>query len=172
MREISSAGDGLLVFINCDYLPGHHWMSFSCWYSINKNLPDARVIVAYKRGQAKYDLFHWTRKCKVRLSGYTYEPVWEVFGGQFKVVVLPPHAMAARSYDKESVGPVDVKEEELCTFVTYSNGCGRFNTSDWINRLGAPFFGASRKFRTSDCTVNELRVLELWDRMYSLFSSM
>ena len=171
MSEISSTGDGLHVIIDCDYLPGYNWMSFSCWYSINKNLPDAQVMVAYQRAEPKWDLFHWTRKCKVRLLSYQYKPVWKAFGEQGSVIVVSPESMAVRAYDPENVGPTEVKEEAFSTFVSYSKGCGRFNTPGWINKLGVPFWGAVRKFRTIDCTVDEIKILEMWERMYPLFSS-
>lgn len=170
-REVSSTGDGLYVFINCDYLPGHNWMSFACWYSINRNLPDAKVAVAYKRAEPRWDLFHWTHKCKVRLMAYAHEPVWDVFGGQITVKAVRPYTMAVRAYNKDNVGPNEAKEDAYSTFVSYFEGCGRFNVDAWINKLGAPFMGALRKFRTLECTADEIKVLELWERMFPLFSS-
>jgi hypothetical protein len=147
-------------------------MSFACWYSIDKNLPDAKIVVAYKRAEPKWDLFHWTRKCKIQLMAYVQEPAWDVFGGQFSIVVLPPHSLAIRSYNQKNVGPTDVKDNAFSTFVSYPNACGGFNTARWIDKLGAPFYKAVRRFGTSDCTADEIKVLELWERMCPLFSSM
>jgi hypothetical protein len=65
--EISSTGDNLNILIACDYLRHHNWMSFLCWYSLKKNLPDAKVYVASQRRIMEYNLFQWTRSCNVPL---------------------------------------------------------------------------------------------------------
>lgn len=167
--EISPTGNGLCIVINCDYIPGHNWMSFASWYSINTNLPDAEVLVAYKRAMPLWDLFHWTGKFKVQLIAYTEEPDWNYLKKNLLVKKIPPYVMAVRTYNSENFGPTDVKNEDYSTFVSYINGCGGFNASRWIDNVKAPF-ALSKRFRTIECSANEIKVLYLWAKMSRLFS--
>jgi hypothetical protein len=146
-------------------------MAFASWYSIHKNLPDAEVTVSPMRGDPKYDLFHWTRKCKVPLIYYVgpnVVPFGEIHQG---LVVVPVYAMAVRAFDSGNLGPSNVRSMESSTFVSYENGCGKFNTAEWIHKIRAPFRSARRKFGRISCSVNEVKVLDLWERMHRLFTS-
>jgi hypothetical protein len=76
--------------------------------------------------------------------------------------------MAVRSYE----GILDVthaKSSEMTTFVDYSEGCGKFVTSEWINRLDVPFAKVD-SFRQDDMTANEIAVFKLWERMYHFYA--
>ena len=50
-------GVNLNILISCDNSWHHCWMSYATWYSIYKNLPDAKVALSVPRGTVNY--FHW-----------------------------------------------------------------------------------------------------------------
>ena len=64
---ISSIGDNLNILISCNYTIHDNWMSFLCWYSLTKNLPQAKVVIACNRtmNSGNSELFGWTRKCNI-----------------------------------------------------------------------------------------------------------
>lgn len=59
----------------------------------------------------------------------------------------------------------EAKETEtLSSIVSYQKGCGK-----WIHKLkGCPFSNAAGLV-TSDMTVNEIRIIDLWKRMCQLY---
>lgn len=61
----------------------------------------------------------------------------------------------------------EAKETEtLSSIVSYQKGCGK-----WIHKLkGCPFSNAAGLV-TSDMTVNEIRIIDLWKRMCQLYSA-
>ena len=141
-------------------------MAFASWYSINKNLPDAKVVIASPRREYErtWLLFNWTYRLRVPLLFYTESITREAN------LVIPCTVMALRTYDTEHPGPVDVKSQEFATFVDYQEGCGRFIPSQWINRVAAPFRKAVKRLGTEDMTVNELKVLQMWEKLYILYT--
>ena len=157
------------VVIECNYLPGHDWISFACWYSIYENLPDASVEVYVERSFPKWTLFNWPRKINVPLKFGKNKNINNQTGK--KVISVPFCTMAVRSYNKDSIVS-DIRSENFSTFVTYLNRCAGFNTDRWINSLRAPFDDAERKFRTLDCYADEIKVLKQWERMLMLHSSL
>lgn len=61
---VSSTGKNLSVVIITE--PGKDWETFSTWYSIFKNLPDATVAVAIARNQeTPFQLFQWAKRLKL-----------------------------------------------------------------------------------------------------------
>lgn len=185
---ISATGDGLNILIACDYLPHHNWMSFLCWYSLSKNLPDAKVFVASHRRLMKHDLFVWTRKCNVPFilhkasddEGQIQSAI--EFGVSKPLLVISPNSICVRDFDEagfstESLSEIswlnddiscDCKEARSCPFVTYSNGWGKFVMSSWINKMSSPFlFGV--KYSKGDLTANEIRIGKLWNAVTPLF---
>ena len=173
---ISETGDRLGIVINCHPHLSDNWASFAAWYSFHKNLPDAKVAVAYNRLNATYDVFKWAYACKVTILTYSHKdpndvlPAMQVFNGMDLVKIISSHTMAVRTYNSDNLGPVDVRSENAATLVSYEDGCGRFITSEWINSVGHPFHNARRRFGNVDPTVNELKVLELWEKAGSLFT--
>lgn len=185
---ISSTGDGLNILIACDYLPHHNWMSFLCWYSLTKNLPEAKVFVASHRRLMKRDFFIWTRKCKVpyilhKESDDEGQIKYALNYGVCKpLLVLPPDCVCVRDFNEsgfipESLSEIttlnselscDCKDVNPCSFATYSNGWGKFVTSYWINKMSCPFFFCF-KYNQSDSTANELRIERLWNVAAPLF---
>lgn len=162
MPDISNTGDGLSIVIKCDYVPHHDWMSFASWYSITKNLPDAKVRMVCKRSGTPLQMFRWTRKVRVPFIQSSIEPqptsddLW-----------ITPDVMAVSTYDAENLGPVSVKENVVFTFASYLKGCGKFVLGEWINKR-CPF-QMSQRFYATDLTLNEYRVLRLWEKAFNSY---
>lgn len=65
-NPISFTGNGLNVAIVADYSFVDEWMSFACWYSIHRNLPDANVTLALAKPTMPQKYYYrWTAKAKV-----------------------------------------------------------------------------------------------------------
>lgn len=150
------------IVICSEYLPHHSWMAFAAWYSIQKNIPDAAVVLHIQNtNYSEHLLFNWATKLSVK-----------------KVKDIPPDyfriessVMAIRELGAEVVGPTDVKSELFPTFVNYSNGCGKFNVADWINNFEVPFYRAVDRWTNDNLTVNEYRVLKLWSQFYPVYTA-
>jgi hypothetical protein len=187
---ISSTGDGLNILIACDYLPHHSWMSFLCWYSLTKNLPEAKIAVASHRRLMKLNLFGWTRKCNVPFILHkATDDEGQVqaaldHGIEKPILVVPAEAMCVRDFTEAGFSPdaltevtrlnnemvCDCKEERPCVFATYPNGWGKFVTSSWINKGSCPFlFGV--KYGQGNLTANEARIGRLWNAATPLFQT-
>jgi hypothetical protein len=162
-------------------------MSFFCWYSITKNLPDSKVFVAAHRRKMTYDIFNWTRKCNIPLflhketdsEGQIQEVLKKV---EKPLLVIPPDCFCIRDFDEagfkldifdvqrpNSELLCDCREEKPCVFATYSNGWGKFVTSSWINKMGCPPLDV--KYNQGILTVNESRIGKLWDAATPLFQT-
>ena len=171
MNEITKTGDGLSVLIDCKHTRQHGWMSFASWYSINKNLPDAEILLICEREAPSEQYFIWTYRAGVKFFMYrkeNYDSLIDRVTKDKGVKIIKPYVMAVRDYKKECVGPVDVKSDEASTFVSYLNGCGKFVTSKWIDKR-EPFEEAYKIFHDYNFTVNEMKILKLWERSHQLY---
>jgi len=154
----------LNVIINCEEKVHHDWMAFASWYSIVKNLPDAQVQIYCKRtGNSLRQLFGWTYRYKVPLIKYHSINLPE---NSFQI---SPEIMAVSIYNKDALGPITTKSNENSTFVSYLEGCGKFVLSEWINSIRSPFEVVGKLY-TDNLTVNELKVLKLWEKCYSTYA--
>jgi len=161
---ITPTGNGLNILIECEYKPIENWMSFISWYSIIKNLPDAEVFVVCKRGIGSNQFYMWPRRAKVKFFMYNeIHPFQNVF-------TIKPNIAALRTYDEQLIGPADVRSDVLATFVDYSKGCGKFVVAEWINRAVGPFQEAVKKFSTNEMSANEIKLLNLWQQSYGIYS--
>lgn len=185
--KISPTGDGLNILIGCDYLPHHDWMSFLCWYSLSKNLPDAKVTVACHRRLMRYDFFGWTRKCKVPfiLHKATDDEGQVATVDARPLLVIPPDVVCVRDFNESGFSPdvladgvhrlvdglsCDCKEDKPCVFVTYPGGWGKFVTGSWINKMSCPF-SVGVKYAQGNMTTNEVRIGRLWSAVTPLFQT-
>lgn len=187
--KISDTGNGLTIIIGCDYTVLHNWMSFICWYSLTKNLPDAKVIVACNRTLMKSTLFRWTQKCQVPfvLHKPTDKQGQILIAQSIKpVLYIPADVICIRDFGEAGFSPNELSEEKeyflndklvcdckdngACVFATYFNGWGRFVMSDWINRSSSPFI-STVKFDSGNMTANELRISRLWRSATTLFQT-
>jgi len=177
MKDISLTGKGLTVVVKSKYSPIHNWMTFSAWYSMWKNLPDAEVIIMCERGIYSKQLMSWAQRISVKFFSYCKDkdPVQvatinELITSGNKVMLFEePCVVAADVFRDGKV--VDSKSSETGTFVSYREGCGKFVVSRWIDKLETPFAGASTRLMTPSVTVNEMRVLKLWDKMSLVFDN-
>jgi hypothetical protein len=167
---IDLTGSNLGILIDCDYKPGHNWMSFAACYSIYKNLPDAQVVVLVRRGVSPFSLFGWCYKFGVPILQYCRDlNKSKLLGNCEKVLKIPPMVMALRGFEEfGTIGPVSVKSEDFSTLVDYSGGCGKFVLSEWIDRPDGPFRFTNR-LAAAELTPNELKVFGLWEQMARVF---
>jgi hypothetical protein len=70
-----------------------------------------------------------------------------------------------------SCDPVSSKSNNQASFIDYSDGCGNFVVDKWINNQEVPFYRAMRRFRTHDLTVNEVAILNFWERCGFVYKS-
>lgn len=158
----------ICVVIECGYKPCHNWMTFVSWYSVIKNLPDAEVAIACKRGPVKKQYYLWAKRAKANF--FMYSDTYQF--NRANKIIIQPHVMALRDYDAETAGPVPVQSNEIATFVDYSSGCGRFVVSEWIHKDMGPFQEAVRRFSAPEMSINEVRLLAIWQQSYGLYSAL
>lgn len=161
---ITETGSGLIALIRCDYSLHHNWMSLVSWYSISKNLPDARVMVCCEKSKKNidYPLFSWTNKFNVKLS-------YKINNFKDFNLEIPCDWMAINTWNEKNLFG-EIKSNDPCTFCSYKNGCGNFVASEWIDKLVPPFIKVD-SFAKGDLCVNELKVLELWRKVMPIYSA-
>ena len=164
-------GNGINVIIEAEATPIHDWMAFSCWYSLTKNLPDATVGIRFN-SRDNHNLFQWVKRLKIpryfaNHEGLSFEP---------SVVMVRELTKVHLELLQENFNIVnnyllcDAKVDNIVPFVSFSNGCGAFVTSNWINSMDYPFPWAER-FMTSTSTTNEVRILKLWKQLSPLYTT-
>ena len=165
MPDITPTGKGLTVLISCNYDPHEDWMVFASWYSIFKNLPDAAIKIACLRANPFSEFFNWTTRCQVPFIQYSEKDknVKELFQIE-DALVIKPDVMAVWHYDAMAVGPASSKSDENSTFVSYLDGCGKFVLGEWINTMRKSPFSMTSKLYADDLTLNEYRILKLWEK--------
>jgi hypothetical protein len=169
-------GDGLNIVCKTGYSFHDDWMTFACWYSILKSLPDAKFSIFCPSVDSHGLYFQWAPRCRVNFS--------TILPTNTPLLIVPPLAMAVRSLDQKCVDLLseihfveldgrlcgDVKDDTFLPFVHYQNGCGKFVVSEWINKAECPFPWAER-FMTHTATANEVRVLKLWKQLHPLYAT-
>lgn len=68
--SITESGENLSILICTDYQFIYHWMSFAAWYSISKNLPDAKIAVVCSRYPINLNLYSWVYKTNTKFFCY------------------------------------------------------------------------------------------------------
>jgi len=185
---ISYLGDGLNITISCDYLPGHSWMSYLCWYSINQNLPDCKVDVVCKRSNVSGTMFLWTKKIGIPFKMYSSSFLEDLIKPR-PTIIVPPHCMCIRDFEESGFDASVIKNDDLLylestemvsrassneasSFCSYKKGWGHFITADWINKEECPLhFLFVKKFSKQDMSLNEKRVEDLWNSSLKLFQT-
>ncbi len=80
--NITSNGDRLNILITCDYSIHDDWMSFASWYSVYKNLPDAKSALLCARDlKDGYASYNWPYRCDI--SFFQHENVGKHTGSQY-----------------------------------------------------------------------------------------
>lgn len=156
-------GNNLGIVINAQHTRLSNWASFAAWYSIQIFLPDSELVILSKRGFDSYPLFRWIYRTNVKLL---YSNNYEFKGKE--TITIPATTMAVREHEG-NLGPVSCKSEEFSTFVDYSDGCGSFVIDDWIDKIEPPFDNAFERFYKLELTLNEFKILKLWQKMHVPF---
>ncbi|MCK9458397.1 MAG: hypothetical protein M0R80_01990 [Proteobacteria bacterium] len=164
-------GNDLCVVIECENKPIYSWMGFVSWYSVVKNLPNAEVIVVCKRSkdEPSKECFTWARRANIQF--FFYENSYNLKTDKKIVIKINSHVVVLREYDPQLLGPVDAKSDVLATFIDYSGGCGKFVMSEWINREVGLIQDVS-KFASSEMSINEMKLLNLWEKSYQLYANL
>jgi len=257
---ITESGNGLSILICSTYNYFNNWMAFSNWYSIRKNLPDAKVAITVGRpSNVDNCYYNWIYKCDdlrymlhKNVGVISKIPYLNKIYGVYlalkeeivkqPLVVLESDMMAIKgisegllpilnnckfgtskctydlSFPGKPVGSIwyfngqsleniesiinnidtksdvnhldllslsrffgndieiledlgnDVKDQKLATFTHYSSGCGNFTKKDWEKGKTVPPFDITYILNTSDMTVNERKVLNLWSQMGNIWN--
>jgi hypothetical protein len=190
----NETGKGLSILISCDYIFYHNWMAFLCWYSISKNLPDAKVVIGCNRQLMTNQLFNWTKKVGIPFKLHkemSKEDEVDLLLQEglisLPVLVLDPCTLAIRDFEESGFdidkikGKIfasempdlccDAKEDRFCVFVTYFNGWGKFITSNWINNLNIPNI-SNKKYKENLTTANEVRIVKIWENAGMLLQTL
>lgn len=168
---ISSTGKNLNIIMSCEHSLIHDWMTFSCWYSIKKNLPDSKFHISCLRTKNIGPFFMWARKFKIPFFQHSdkNKDLQELFACN-NAFIISPGMMAIYGFIEDSLGPSDVKDDEKTTFVSYLNGCGRFTMSEWVDRMSNPFSFVDKLY-SDDLSLNEYKVLKLWEQCALTYNS-
>lgn len=146
------------IAIVCECVPCHDWMAFASWYSIRKRLPDCPVFLETRLSRP---MFAWANRAGVKITR-----------NSGALLRLQPTVVAVRDF----LGDMTVsssRESEQTTFVDYAAGCGDFVVDEWIDTTKVPFERAVRRFGSfRKLTLNELAVLELWERCHHPYRAM
>ena len=162
MKQISPTGDGVTLAIKCNYLPHHNWMVMSSWYSLLKNLPDAKfMILCDKSKSSPIELFTWCVKLDLEFY-YTSPDSSHEYDYEINC-----DTMAVRDWRGFEV--CEATSNGVATFACYGERCGNFILSEWINSIEAPFIRAA-SFQKENMAVNEWKILELWRKLYPIYS--
>jgi hypothetical protein len=191
---ISSLGNGLTVVIECDYTTHHDWMSFLTYWSLLKKLPEARVIVTCVRKHMNMDIFIWPRRCHIPCLFHKPMKKDELHNfvinhsqsnATKNILVVDPSVVFIRDFEEASFDPIilsnntdatkiegfidDVKNDNSVVCCHYSNGWGKFVTSQWINKSSVPL--SSVNFASTDMSINERRLSEIWKSATKIYQN-
>jgi hypothetical protein len=131
-------------------------MAFASCYSIRKWLPDCKVHIKMVLDRS---IFNWAPRLGV---GISISPEADV--------EIPPTTMVLRDFFGDTK-PASSKSNDQSSFVDYSEGCGNFVVDEWINNHQVPFHKALRRFGTPNLTVNEVAILNFWERCGDIYKS-
>jgi len=163
----STNGDGMKFCAIVEYTYAADWMLFGLWYSMQKYLPDAELVINCKSPKKiERQFFAWCKRCKV---SFNYS---DICNG----ILVPPDIIMVRELmegvEVKDVNDIcsDCRQELFTPFVSYKNGFGNFVTTDWINTLECPFPWADR-FMTKLAGVNEVGILKLWKQLSTIYAN-
>lgn len=155
MSNITRTGEGLGVVIRCSPTFFHDWLSFASWYSFQRNLPDAKIVLCISEGRRSRELFSWAYRAKIKIAkDYNFDTLHQIN--------ITPFIFAVREFIDLNI--VSVKSLECATLVDCQDGCGLFDKT-WETRLIVPF-QITDQLGTENMTLNEMKVLQIWKDCY------
>ena len=119
---IGETGKNLSVLIVTE--PDKNWETFETWYSIFKNLPDARVAIGCQRTPSiPFQLFQWARRLKLNLffhNPFTHndpvanrlDAIHRAIGRKMvdiNILVIPPLIMSIDVLDHQTITEMQEK---------------------------------------------------------------
>ncbi len=160
---VNNLGDGLHLFIKANRSYSGDWMSFCCWYSLTKLLPDTKISLLCQ------EKFKWAKKMNI--------PIVTKDCG----IIIEADTVAVRELTDDNINHLNsgggmeslcclAQENVFLPFTSYKNGCGNFVTAEWIHKKECPFPLADR-FMTDSATANEIRVLKLWRQLNTTYAT-
>lgn len=185
---IDQYGDGLTILIHGTPGVSFPWRSFSSWFSARKYLPDASVIVAIPRGDGSQNctcfwswrlgVTHFTyrggvdearRQAAKRIEHPGFWATMEAGTLILEAVQTEFLTRLKREGDFDSLSRL-AKDEEVCPVISIRSGVGSFVLENWIDRSDTPF-RRSGLYRQGSLSVNENRVLSLWEQMSQIYEA-
>lgn len=180
--------------MTCDFVSHHGWMSFLSWYSITKNLPEAKIFIACNRKLMINDFFGWARRCNVPFILHKSMEINEQCDFaiaskkiEYPILIISAEHICVRDFDEANFSPQKLKDKNFLEdfpdlysdcksssnscFVSYKNGWGKFNTNSWINNLNCPLV-PEFKYTNTIMTANESRIGQLWNNATMLYKGL
>ena len=165
----SENGNGMRFSASVDYNYANDWMMFALWYSMQKYLPDAELIINCKPPKKmEQQLFSWCRRCNVKFN----------FNQSSDGIIINFSDIIMIREIEEGTEIKDIKlfcsnccDEFFTPFVTYGKGFGNFVTANWINTMDCPFDKAD-KFMTASINTNEAIILKLWRQLSPIYTTL
>lgn len=148
----------IFIVLDCKDEESSDWRAFSFWYSLQKNMPSIEFAISAKRSLA--GMFSWAKRIGIKVFHGSIE---EIFTNKYKLI-LNPSVIAVREFNFHNLGPECCKKNLSSSFVSYENGFGKFNFSDWIHRKDNPFYRAAKRFYKNDLNYNEIYILNHWEK--------
>ncbi len=193
MYDIDPFGHGLSVLIACESNGINNFLAFSCYYSLQKNLPDAKMAIACTRPTDPQVLpFSWVHRLGIPFFYRSHNSFAAKIAHRRgllspPILVLPSEIVCLRSmspnvlaslseqskpYTTEDKITLPAKSPEPAVFCSLESGCGHFHPSRWIDMPGHPFSDEYLSLLSrGDLTVNESRVFALWKDMCPLYDT-
>lgn len=183
-------GNGLTVRICAIPTPYDHWMSFACYASIRRYLPDAVVeLVVFGRPGVFFD---WARRLRLRIvKRSATSPAPLVEADDANVLAILPTCIAVREWidsrlneswvtpngsaclrreSEMQIGDLvcaDAKADAFSPLADVSGGVGEFVPSRWID-THACFLAGVNTFRSGSETPTESAVFDEWHKAIAL----
>jgi hypothetical protein len=156
-------GQGLTVVINSSLTQGENWKCFSLWRSLSLYLPDAKILLAIKRGGFLLP-FKWCEPVKLPYTFYNkFEDVEKKLS---KYVVLPSSVVCIGKFN-DDFNTVEAKDDDYASFVSYKEGVGTFDTE---HNYICPFKSANSYFGEIGMNAKEQKILNFWESIFNLYA--
>lgn len=129
---ITETGNGLSVLITTE--TGQDWQAFGTWYSIYKNLPDAKIAISIARNEeTPFQYFQWTKRINIPVIRHnmfdTENPIasrLDVIGKAISLKMIESPILAI----KPLVMAIDVLDQNLLEKL--NSGSNIFDNDVWF----------------------------------------